>query len=285
MTKVSIVTHTGCDMNMEEIHGLSARMVSDLVVFEDKTYLNMVEIMPPEFFAKMKNSSSVTSSHFPVGDMLKAMKEASAEAEEVLCLLITSKMSGCYSTAVVASQLFRRNAGNSRVYIYDTAQCSHGMAIMVREAARMAAQGLSAAEIITELDKMKKRIGVYFVLDSLKYARKGGRVGTVKMLTADLLGIKPLMVFDEGVVSDIGIARSMSEGMNSVADKVGEELDPSYEITVFHGDCPERAARLADMLAARFPETEIRIEYIGPVIGIFAGPGTVGAAFMKKNAD
>ncbi len=283
MTKVSIVTHTGCDMSPGEVRELSARMVSDFVVFSDKTYRNMVDLTPPEFYDRIKDASTITSSHFSAGEMLEAMVEASDDAEEVLCLALTKKMSGCYAAAVVASQLFKTRNPGRKVYVYDTTQVSHGMAIMVREAARMAEDGMSAAEIMAALDELKGKIGVYFVLDSLKYAKKGGRVGAIKMLAADILGIKPLMVFQNGEVRDIGVTRNMNEGLAAVLEKAQAELDPTYEVTVFHADCLERANELAEMIKKIYPEARIRIEYVGPVIGIFAGPGTVGVAFTKKN--
>ncbi|MCF0141793.1 MAG: DegV family protein [Parasporobacterium sp.] len=282
MNKVSIITHTGCDISPDEARDISVRMVCDIVVLDNHTYRNLEELSPKQFYDLSVSASDISTSHFRTGEMIDAMNEASENSEELLCLSITSKMSGCYSASIVASEIFSEQNKDTKISVYDTSQCSHGMAIMVRKAAEMAEKGADTTEIISALDNLKDRIGIYFILDSLKYAKKGGRVGAVKMLTADILGIKPLMTFRNGEVKDIGVSRSTQEGINAVARRIREEADPSCEITVFHGDAPEKAEALASLIKADFPEASIRFEYVGPVIGVFAGPGTVGAAFTKK---
>lgn len=281
--RIRIVTHTGCDMPLEEAERLQIIMIPDRVIFGDTEYRNMTEITPALFYEKLEAAKELpTSSQPPMGDYLRAFRKAAEDAEEILCLMITSQMSGCYQGAVAAAGAAGRQGVSVPIYVYDTRQCSHGMAQMVRAAAKMAEEGLTAAEITERLDALQSRMGVYFVLESLKNARKGGRVGAIKAFAADMLGIKPLLLFADGLVRDFAVAKSFSDGLDQVADRFFTEGDPSEPVTVFHAAAPGRAQELKARLESRMPEVKIRIEPVGPVIGIYTGSGCAGLAFTKK---
>ncbi|MGI6094078.1 MAG: DegV family protein [Lachnospiraceae bacterium] len=281
--RIRVITHTGCDMQLEEAQALHVSMVPDKVIFGDMEYRNMTEITADEFYGKMASVKELPTSSSPsVGDFVRAFKEAARDADEILCLMITSKMSGCYSTAVAAAGTVKRQGLKVPVYVYDTQQCSHGMAQMVRAAVKMAKSGLSASEIMEKLTDLQSRMGVYFVLESLKNARKGGRVGAIKALAADAMGIKPLLLFADGLVSDYAVARGMADGMERVASRFVTEGDPAETVTVFHGAAPERAEEMKKIILREVPAATVRIEPVGPVIGIYTGSGCVGIAFTKK---
>ncbi len=281
--RIRLITHTGCDMQPEEAQALHVRMVPDKVIFGDTEYRNMTQITAEAFYGKMAASRELPTSSGPsVGDFVRAFKEAAEDADEILCLMITSQMSGCYSTAAAAAGTVKRQGLNVPIYVYDTRQCSHGMAQMVRAAVKMAQKGFSAPQIMEELTALQSRMGVYFVLESLKNARKGGRVGAIKALAADALGIKPLLLFADGVVRDYALARGMADGMERVASQFFEEGDPEQTITVFHAAAPERAEEMKRIILREVPAADVRIEPVGPVIGIYTGSGCVGIAFTKK---
>lgn len=283
--KVKLVTHTGSDMPPEEAERLNIEMIPDRVVFGEKEYRNMLEINAEEFYRKLAVSKELpTSSQPSPGDFLKAFRKAAEGADEILCLMITSKMSGCYNAAVSAAGIAKRQGLEVPIYIYDTMQCSHGMAQMVRAAAGMAGDGCSAVEIMKKLDIIQSMTGVYFVLDSLENARKGGRVGAVTSRTVSMLGIKPLLYFKDGLVREYGIARSFQGGIKRITDKFISEGDAGYPVTVFHAAAPERAEKLKDTILQQVPEADVRIETVGPVIGIYTGPGCAGIAFMGKES-
>ena len=280
---VRLITHTGCDMPLEEARKLHVGMISDKVIFGDAEYRNMTEITADEFYGKMAAVKELPTSSGPsVGDFVRAFKEAADDADEILCLMITSKMSGCYATAVAAAGTLKRQGFQVPVYVYDTQQCSHGMAQMVRAAVKMAENGSSALQIMEKLTDLQSRMGVYFVLESLKNARKGGRVGAIKALAADALGIKPLLLFSDGLVSDYAVARGMADGMERVASQFFKEGDPEEVVTVFHGAAPERAEEMKKIILREVPAAMVRVESVGPVIGIYTGSGCVGIAFTKK---
>lgn len=282
--RVRLITHTGCDMPLQEAKSLHIGMVPDKVIFGETEYRNMTEITAEDFYEKMEAARELPTSSGPsVGDFVRAFREAAEDADEILCLMITSRMSGCYSTAVAAAGTVKRQGLKVPVYVYDTQQCSHGMAQMVRAAAKMAEEGDSALQIMEKLSDLQSRMGVYFVLESLKNARKGGRVGAIKAIAADALGIKPLLLFADGLVSDYAIARGMADGMERVASRFFSEGTQEETVTVFHAAAPERAEEMKKIILREVPGAVIRIESVGPVIGIYTGSGCVGIAFTKKD--
>ncbi|MCI6005330.1 MAG: DegV family protein [Blautia sp.] len=282
--RVRLITHTGCDMPLQEAKSLHIGMVPDKVIFGETEYRNMTEITAEDFYEKMEAARELPTSSGPsVGDFVRAFREAAEDADEILCLMITSRMSGCYSTAVAAAGTVKRQGLKVPVYVYDTQQCSHGMAQMVRAAAKMAEEGDSALQIMEKLSDLQGRMGVYFVLESLKNARKGGRVGAIKAIAADALGIKPLLLFADGLVSDYAIARGMADGMERVASRFFSEGTQEETVTVFHAAAPERAEEMKKIILREVPGAVIRIESVGPVIGIYTGSGCVGIAFTKKD--
>ncbi|MDO4481184.1 MAG: DegV family protein [Bacillota bacterium] len=283
--RVKLVTHTGSDMQPEEAEMLNIELIPDRVVFGEEEYRNMTEINAEEFYRKLSGAKEIpTSSQPSPGDFLRAFRKAAEGADEILCLMITSKMSGCYSAAVSAAGTAKRQGIKTPIYVYDTMQCSHGMAQMVRAAARLAGEGCSAEEIMKKLDSIQSLTGVYFVLDTLENARKGGRVGAVTSRTVSLLGIKPLLYFKDGLVREYGIARSFEGGIKRITDKFIEDGDVRYPVTVFHAAAPERAEQLKDIILQQVPEANVKIGTVGPVIGIYTGAGCAGIAFTGKES-
>lgn len=281
--RVKLITHTGSDIPLEEAEALDIEVIPDKVIFSDKEYNNMTEISAEEFYEKLKTATELpTSSQPSVGDFVKAFHRAAEEADEVLCLMITSKMSGCYKTAVSASQMVSRQGLKVPIYAYDTQQCSHGMAQMVRAAAVMAEKGFSVRQIMDELSHLQKRMGVYFILDSLENAKKGGRVGAITANTVNMLGLKPILKFSDGLVREFGVALNYSVGINKIVDQFLKKGDKTYPVTVFHADAPERAIELKKRILKNIPDVQIRIETVGPVIGIYTGCGCAGIAFTER---
>lgn len=282
--RVKLVSHTGSDIPLEEAEALGIEIIPDKVIFGDEEYKNMIEITVDEFYDRLKKSEQLpTSSQPSMGDYLEAFRKAALEADEILCLMITSEMSGCYKAAVSASQMIKRQGLEVPVYVYDTKQCSHGMAQMLRVAAEMANQDLSANEIMEKLSEMQHKIGVYFLLDSLENAKKGGRVGALTANTLNMLGLKPILEFSEGLVRESGIARNFTSGMNKIAEKYIKNGDREYPVTVFHADALDQALVLKNQILQQFSDAEIRIETVGPVIGIYTGCGCVGIAFTERD--
>lgn len=287
MHKVAIVTHTGSDISPQEAQHLGVVLIPDIVRFGEEEYQNKFGISDEAFYERMRQEKKLpTSSQPPLSAYVKAYKQAAeAGADEIFCLMVTSKMSGCYNAAKSAIRRFSRECPTVPVTVYDTLQVSHGMSLMVREAVKLAAEGLTAEQIREQMDLLQDRIALYFMLDTLENARKGGRVGGITATIAATFGIKPLMKFTDGVCKDFTKTLSAQAAQHHLLDLIEKEADPTGELIVFHGDASEKADRFIDQVKARFPELRIRKEMVGAVIAIYAGDGSLGVAFIRKAAS
>ncbi len=166
------------------------------------------------------------------------------EGDEVLCLSPTSKMSGAYNTACSARELLKDQGFTTPITVYDSLQVSFGLAVLAREAGRMAKAGLSAAQIVDRLDQLRPKVGVYFVMESLENARRGGRAGAIRVLAADLLKVKPILTFRDGLVRDIGIVRGYANAVERVISLYQSKAQYGGEVFLFHADREELAQQV-----------------------------------------
>lgn len=284
MQKVRIITHSGCDLSYSEAEKNQIIMIPDFVMFGTEQYRNNLDILPEAFYERLANCETLpTSAHPNLEDYMDAFRAAS-DCEDIIFIALTSKMTGAYNSAHLAAELLKEEDEDfhSRIHIYDSLQVSFGAGILVLEAARMAREGASADEIIKRLDELVPRIGVFFVLKTLKYAYKGGRVGAISKLAVDNLGLKPLLVFDNGTVSDKHLNRTLKGAVDSIFKHFQNLADTQGEVYIFHA-CNEKLAQsLKQKIQDAYPHIEPRVEYVGPVLGIYTGIGGVGMAFIKK---
>ena len=284
MQKVRIVTHSGCDITFTEAKENNIIMLPDLVIWGNTQYRNNIDIRPDDFYRRLETDPVLpTSAHPSLSDFMDAFRLAS-DCQDIICIVMSSQMTSTINTATIAAQLLADEGFAPRIHIYDSHQVSFGMGIAVLDAARMAQAGAGVDEILRHLDETVPRIGVYFVMQTLKYAHKGGRIGAIKAVTADTLGIKPLLVFRDGTVSDISLNRTFRAGIQAIFKKYAAQASSDPDVFIFHA-CNEAAAlQLKALIQQEFPQAEPRIELVGPVVGIYTGIGCVGIAFKKKEA-
>lgn len=282
MQKVRIVTHSGCDLSFAEAEANGIIMLPDLVVFGGEQYRNNIDIGPEAFYRRLDSDVVFpTSAHPSLTEFTDAFRSA-GDCEDIICIVMSSQMTGTINTVGIAARMLENEGFAPRIHIYDSRQVSFGMGIAVLEAARMAQNGAGAGEILAHLDALVPKIGVYFVMQSLKYAKKGGRIGAIKAVTADALGVKPLLVFRDGTVSDISLNRSFHSGIQSIFKKYCSQAAEDPEVFIFHARNEDGARQLRDLIQQKFPHVQPRIEVVGPVVGIYTGVGCVGIAFRKK---
>ena len=284
MKKVKIVTHSGCDLSQEELINNDIAMIPDWVIIDGKEYKNNVEIFPDTFYKRLEESEVLpTSSHPSPTEFMEAFKNFE-DYDEIIFIALSSKLTGTYNTAALSVNLLREEGFVPNIHIFDSCQASFGAALIVLEAAKLSNEGKNAEEIIAQLNELVPKIGVFFVMNTLKYAYKGGRIGPIKAMAVETLGIKPLLSFQDGIVKDLSLNRSFNDGLKSVYKKFKLYSSDDKEVIIFHACNEEGALKLKAMIQNDYPNVNPRIEFIGPVIGLYTGTGCVGLAFRKKEA-
>lgn len=283
---VAIVTNSVCDLSPEMAAEYGVFMIPDVIIFsESEQFRNNLEIDPPTLFARLPNCEQLpTTAHPNLQLNMETFRRAAEQADEILCISPTSKMSGAYNTACSSCKLLQEQGFTTPITVYDSLQVSFGLGTLVREAAKLAKQSLSAAEIVAELDRIRPRVGVYFAMQSLEYARRGGRVGAIRVLAADLLRVKPILTFKDGLVKDMGVVRGYDNAVSRVVEQYRTRAAFGGDVLLFHSDREALAGQIRQQLLEMDPDCRVRIGWVGAVIGVYTGPGCIGLAFLEKNS-
>lgn len=279
MRECRVVTDSGADLPKSTAAELGVTLVPLIVNFGEETYLDG-ELDMDTFWDKARHVHPKTSQP-PMGVFEEAFARLVDEGADVLCITLTGKHSGTYSTACMAAQRFGR-----RVTVFDSKSVSWGQRFQVEAAVAAAREGQPVSEIVKMLAEMQTRLHMFFLVDTLEYLERGGRIAkllpTIKRFVR-FFNIKPLLTMIEGEVRLMGVVNSFARGELRIEREV-LALGPLERLGVFHMRNHERALRLAESLATKLsqPTIEIPIVEAGAVLSTHGGPGVVAAIALRQ---
>ena len=244
------------------------------VTIDGKTYLDKFELTNEEFYEKMAKAEDipVTTLASP-HDFIDKFDEH--PDDDIICITVSSKLSGTYQSAVIAKE----ETGRNNIHIIDSCSVSLGAGILVEYAAKMIENGEKAADIGAKLSEIAPKIELYAAVDTLKYLVKGGRLGKASGAVGSLLGIKPILRVKDGVIENVSKERGMAKAvakMKALVEKNTDYLENDFPITYGHSNNESGM----EILMAQMSRTGSRY-FIGSVVGTHAGPGAVGIAVVN----
>lgn len=279
MNKVSIVTDSTAYLPPEIIEKYQIQIIPLSVIWDDQSYQDGVDITTSQFYNRLERSTSLPSTSQPPA---KAFKDCFAalldSGHDVLAILISSGISGTVNSALQAQAELDR----SRIEVIDSQTATMATGLQVIAAARSAAEGASLQEAARVARKAQQHTDLVFVVDTLEYLHKGGRIGGAKRFLGSMLNIKPILEFREGKIDAVDQVRTQKRALERMAELVREKAagEQPLRIAVIHSNVPEQARILKDEIAAAFSPEEIYISELSPVIGTHVGPGTLAIACM-----
>lgn len=279
MNKVSIVTDSTAYLPQEYIDSLGITIVPLTVNWDGKTYRDGIDIQPDEFYTRLAKSDTLpTTSQSTVSDYSSVYDKLTREERDVLVLPISSGISGSVNSAIQARKLFPQ----SNIEVIDTKLVSMALGFQVLAAARAAAEGASLAECTRIAREAYDHIGVYFVVDTLKYLHAGGRIGGAKRFMGTALRIKPVLEIRDGKIEAVKSVITMNKAIEAMIELVEKDIagQTPVRVSVFHALAGEHAKSLLETITARFNAVESILSYVSPVVGSHVGPGTLSIAFM-----
>lgn len=274
-----IVTDDAGDVPADLIQQYRLKIVPVNVMFgTEQQFLSGIDIDRNSFYEKVKevgdHNFPKTSQPTPY-QFEEAYRELIAEGErEILTITVSEKLSGTYASAEAAA---RELAGQAVFHLFDSAGGSAAQGFMVLEAARLAAEGAGIEAILARLAEIRDNMAVFFLINSLEYAVKGGRVSALRSTMASLLNIKPIMQLKDGVIVEASKVRTFGKALDAIVELVRQKVgNQPVKVAYIHARAPEGAAELQRRARQQLNmQEEITVDMaIGVAINL--GPGALG---------
>lgn len=280
---IRIVTDSTAYLDPEVIKRYNIEIVPLIVNFGNETFKEGEKYTNNEYYHKLKTTKVIATTSQPSsGEFLEVYQKLIEEGHEIVSIHISSVLSGTLTSAQTASSLLP----NAKITVIDSQSTSCPLAWMVIEAAKAAEEGKSTEEIIKIIDKLKENINLLFLVDTLEYLKRGGRIGGAQALLGTLLQIRPILHLEAGRIEVFDKVRTKQKGLARLAkefdDFMAEIKDVSLlRVAILHVDAVDNALIIKKLLAEKYPQITFEESELGPVIGSHAGPGTVGVAFCE----
>ncbi len=295
--RIHVVTDSICDLTPDVLRRNQIAVVPLTVLFGNKVYKDGVDLYADQFYQMLRSSSVMPSTSPPSrADFHETYRRLIATGD-IVSVHISKRQSltGAHAEEAAAAGMdeylrARRQEGvpgEPRIAVVDTWSNSVGQGMMVVFAARMARRGLGVDEIVTRLEAIRDRLKFLFVVDTLEFLQRGGRIGKAQAWFGTLLGIKPILGMKDGEVVPVDRVRGGRRAHPRIIELFSEQTDPSQPVfaAMAHASAPKWAGRLRDMLFEKFQILELFEGEIGPVVGTHTGPGTVGAILFQPTPE
>ncbi|MBN1178026.1 MAG: DegV family protein [Anaerolineae bacterium] len=279
MVKIVTDTTSGLSPAVAEQHGIS--LLPQIIVFGAQSYRDDTELDTQAFLSKLRAASELpTTAAPPPALFVPVFEKLLAEGHSIVCLHPSTELSGTVRGAAVAAQDFP----GADIRVVDTRTIAAPMAMIVLQANRWAQEGLDADTIVARVEDLMPRQRVYFVVDTLEYLHKGGRIGGAKALLGGLLQIKPILHIQNGRVEPLEQQRTGKRAKARLRELVMQDCPhgPESYLCVMHVEAEAEAQALAADLGAALDVPEVPIFLLPPAIVVHGGPGILGAGFFVR---
>lgn len=277
--KVRIIVESSSDIKPE----LESKvvMLPMTITFGEESFKDRVEINHKTFYEKLVESDTLpTTSQIMPFDFSEAFKEAHKAGESVVVITVSSKLSGTYQSACIAA-----SETDAEVYVVDSRSAAIGGGILAEYAVSLREEGKSAKEIADALEKVKGRVKVIAMVNTLEYLKKGGRISAAVAFAGELMSIKPVVAIDDGEVQMRGKARGSRQANNLLVKEIENSGGVDFNLPVLLGYTGLSADLLEKYIedsASLWKDSKDELQYvcIGSIVGTHVGPGAVAVAYF-----
>ena len=279
--KTAVVTDSTAYIPKSLRDELQIHMLPLNVVFDTESYREEIDITAADFYQEMKSRDKLPTTSMPaIGLFVETFEKLSEEYDAVVCVHLSSGISGTFQGAVTAGSMVE----GIKVYPFDSEITCMVQGFYVLEAAKMAQEGKDPQEIIARLTEMQQSMKAYFMVDDLTNLQRGGRLSSAQAVIGSLLQVKPVLHFENKVIEPFEKIRTRKKAMKRIEQLLAEDASAGQpmEAVIIHGNCEDQAIAWKDELSSQYPNVNFVISYFGPVIGTHLGEGAVGMGWYKK---
>jgi DegV family protein with EDD domain len=286
--KVAIVADSTACLTREMVEQYGITIAPIPLSFQGKIYRDWVDISPSQAYELfLKDPGSFKTAGASPGIFLDAYREASKRAKNIVCVTLSTKLSGAYDAAKQAIEEAKKELPQLSVEVVDSKTVTAAEGLVALTAARAAEAGKSLAEVVKAAEEMRDRVIFLALLETIRHVYRTGRIPKIAAVAGSMLSIKPILAISprtSGVVHFIGAVRSRERGIEKMLkimrDRVGQR---PVHVAVMHAYALDDAEKLRERVAAEFNCAELWVTEFSPVMGYATGTGTLGLAFYKED--
>jgi fatty acid kinase fatty acid binding subunit len=272
---IKIVTDSTASLPQALIREHDIRVVPLYVHFGEQAYKEGIDITNEQFYERLRVAATLpTTSQPSVGEFLEVFKELTDAGHELVVLTISSKLSGTWNSAMGALEMLP----GAPISVIDSLCTSLALRQLVEAALEQIAQGATRQQVVDYVEQLKGKLHILFVVDTLEYLAKGGRIGNAKAFLGTLIKIKPILILENGVIEPCEQVRTKGKAVARMLEMIEERLagqGPKAHVALVHAMALDEALAFRKQVVARLGCAEPPINELGPVIGAHTGPGVV----------
>ena len=275
-----IITDSCCDFTDEQYRKMNVDYVPLSVIWNGECHSHFShERALKDFYDKMRQNLVATTSALNPDHWMQVMENHLKKGKDLLVLTVSSGISATYQSAMIAAEELRNRYPGRQIQVVDSLGGSLGEGLLLWHACRLRDAGESIQKNVQWLREHSSRVCHWVTVNDLNPLKRSGRLGSAGAFVGTMLNIKPIIcVTEEGKMVSNAKVRGRRVSIEMLAKKFAEHRSPSEEdlVTIAHGDCPEDAALLADILKKDYNVKNIITGYVGPILGAHTGPGVLG---------
>ena len=276
---VKVVTDSTADLPDQLVQELGITVVPVYVRFGDKVYRDRVDISEDEFYERLTHDPVHPNTTQPTPqDFADVYQKLSQEAEGIISIHVSSKLSGTCNSALMAKDMLETECP---IEVVDSQVLSMSLGLIVIVAATAAKAGGSLDKVVEEAKQTIPKIHLFALLDTLKYLAKGGRIGKVKALLGSVLSVKPILAIKDGELVPVSQVRTRAKGIDKLFDFVKKATN-IQDLAIVYNTTPDEALALSGRMGSIFPQERIRLARLGPGLGVHGGPGALIVAIREQ---
>lgn len=272
---IQILVDSASDYTKKEINEKGLLFVPLQITIEGQTYLDGVDIEKEEFYSRMISTKEFFKTSQPnPQNYVSVFEEIKENGDELICLCLSSALSGTYQSALLAKNLVEYE----NVHVIDTLSATCGIRLLCEVALKWIEEGKETKEIVSDLENLKSRIRIFAGVDTLEYLAKGGRITKTAATIGNLVSLKPIISVEEGKVEVIGKTRGVNKAVHYITDKMDENpTDESYPMYSIYSYGQENTEKLEKKMTIQTQRVQL-----GSTIGVHIGPGAFGVCYICK---
>jgi DegV family protein with EDD domain len=255
------------------------------ILFKGKTYRDWLDISPSEAYQMLEEAPEhFSTSAISPTEIFSVFQNVSHRARVILCITLSQKFSGLYNAAVVAAQLLKERMPETKIEVFDSRTATAAQGFIALAAARAAEEGKDPAEVISTAERIRDRVGLFYIFETIRYVYRTGRIPKMAAEFTSKLDVKPIITIRDSSAHVCGITRNKGHGIDKLLESARQEVDDQpVHMAVLHTDAPDEAEALKQRVSTDFDCVELWTSQFSPVMGYATGRGVVGIAFYHED--